>query len=96
MIDSSLALPPVSTELYSISPQACICWPLRCHSNGGSEVIVAVSRNAIYSDCSHVVCVNEERPGLFSTLTKTASGLISHAHLLTNVINDMYTVCSLW
>ena len=47
---SSLALPPVSADLYNISAETCIRWPLRCHSNGGSEVIVAVGRNgAIYS-----------------------------------------------
>lgn len=51
VVVSSLALPPVSVELYSISAEICVHWALGYHSNGGCEVTEAVSRkSAIYRD----------------------------------------------
>lgn len=66
MIDSSLALPPVSAELYSISadlhplappvPQQLGLWS-HCSRKQNKHYLLWLY--------SHVVCVNKERPGIF-------------------------------
>lgn len=58
---SSLALPPVFVELYSISADICFHWVVQCFSNRGavkSLKLQAERKGAIYRDSIAMWCLS--------------------------------------